>query len=120
MIKIVLEQGEDLENIMMMHKKEMAIHLAKFLIYALENNMDHFTFVEIEIKGLQMDGDPDGEGEFLLGCKRGDYLEALKKQLESLVDYEEFELCSKLQEWISFLELEQILDEKYDQETDEL
>ena len=119
LIKIVLEEGDDLENVMLMNKKAMTIHLAKFLIYALENNMDYFTFVEIEIKGLPLE-DGDGSGEFVLGCKREDYLEALHKQLESLVEFEEFELCSKLKEWISFMELEKIIDDKHDSEKTEL
>ena len=116
MIKIVLEPGDDLENVMLLHKKTMTIHLAEFLIYALENNMDHFTFVEIEFKGQTFQDDDGDDGQFVLGCKREDYLEALEKQLDSLVGFEEFELCSKLKEWISFLELEKIIDDEHDSE----
>ena len=101
-IKIVLKEDENLEDIMMHNKRGITIHLAKFLVWALENNMDSFSFAQVIVEGE--------EHEFFLGCKREDYLEALRKQLKNLIEYEEYELCSKVREWIDYLKAEELLD----------
>ena len=101
-IKIVLKEDENLEDVMLENKRGITLHLTKFLIWALENNMDSFSFAQIIVEGE--------EHEFFLGCKREDYLEALRKQLQNLIEYEEYELCGKVEEWINYLKAEELLD----------
>ena len=81
-------------------KRTVSTRLADFLIWALENNADSFIFAEVKVE--HEDGCLD---EFKLGCKRPDYLEALRKQLKHLIDFEEYERCPKIKEWIEYLEL---------------
>ena len=106
-IKIVLKEDENLEDVMLLNKRGITLHLAKFLIWALENNMDNFSFAQIIVEG------EDG-AEFFLGCKREDYLEALRKQLNNLIEYEEYELCGKVREWIDYLKTEEMLEDNDD------
>ena len=100
-IEIVLKEGEHLEDILLHHKCKISIHLARMVCWALEGNIDQFSFATIRIEGE--------EGQFQLGCKREDYLDALRKQLANLLEYEEYEYCPKVQEWIDYLEIEEKL-----------
>jgi hypothetical protein len=72
------------------------------LMWALDNNMDSFSFANIAIEGEE-------GGSFQLGCKREDYLDALEKQKQNLIEFEEYELCPKMEEWIKYLEAERIV-----------
>ncbi|MAZ30835.1 MAG: hypothetical protein CMP57_01940 [Flavobacteriales bacterium] len=101
-IEIVLGEDDHLEDILLHNKHRISVHLAKMLIWALDNNMDSFSFANIKIEG-------DDGGNFQLGCKREDYLEALEKQKENLIEFEEYELCPKMEEWIGYLEAEIIV-----------
>ena len=103
-IEIVLKENEDLESVLLMNKHKISVHLAKMVVWALENNMDKFTFANILVEGEE-------QGEFHLGCSRGEYLEALKKQKVNLIEFEEYEMLEKLDEWIAFLELETIIED---------
>ena len=91
----------DLEKVLQEHHKEFSITIAKYLLWAMENNVDAFVFADI-----LMD---DGERlePLKLGCARIDYLEAFKKQLNNLLEMEEYELCAKLKPWIEYLEVEE-------------
>lgn len=101
-IEIVLKENEHLEDILLVHKHKISVHLAKMLMWALDNNMDSFSFANIAIEGEE-------GGSFQLGCKREDYLDALEKQKQNLIEFEEYELCPKMEEWIKYLEAERIV-----------
>ena len=85
------------------HKREISYRLSKNLIEALENNIDDFTFAEIKVV---KDGDPEEPMTILLNCHRDDYLDSLEKQLVNMTEFEEYELCTKLKEWIDYMKVE--------------
>lgn len=103
-LDLYLDSPEELESILYNNKHKLTVTIAEFLIWALENNVDDFIFAEVTVK------DPEFESEehsITLGCKREDYHTALEKQLKNLIEFEEFEMCPKLQEWIDYLDVEQ-------------
>ena len=101
-LELILEGEEDIQSLLHESKRPVAVSLTNFLLWALEYNVDSFIFAEVMVKH------PDGVHEVLkMGCKRSDYLEACRKQLNHLIEFEEYELCPKLQEWIDYLEIEE-------------
>tara|TARA_B100001287_G_C22673286_1_gene526383 strand:+ start:2246 stop:2566 length:321 start_codon:yes stop_codon:yes gene_type:complete len=89
---------ESLSMEMIERKKEMTLLLSKKIVWALENNKDIFIYAFINID----------EGRRAIGVKRDAYLEALEKNVTRLEDYEEYELCQKVREWIEYLKIEEI------------
>lgn len=102
MIDIILKEDEHLEEVLLLHRGKIAVHLAKMVCWAMSNNLDSFSFAKIHVEGEE-------EHTFELGCKREDYLEALRKQLKNLIEFEEYELCPEVEEWIGYLEAEEKL-----------
>ena len=102
-IEGIVAGPEFLDTYLAENKHEFTITISKFLLWALENNRDSFIFADIHI--LPPDSD---EAQILkLGCKRSDYLEALQKQIKNLIEFEEYEMCPPLQEWVDYLEIEE-------------
>jgi len=87
---------ENLSSEMQERQEEVTMFLMKKIIWALENNVDEFTFAEIPETGLS------------LSAKRSDFFEALNINFDKLLAYEEYELCAKVKEWIDYLEVENI------------
>jgi len=90
-------EPEKLELFLKERHAEISKKIAEFLIWALENDEEAFIFADILLD--------DGERleNMQLGCEKRDYLEALEKQLNHMVEFEEFELCEELQKWITLL-----------------
>ena len=102
-IKFELEDDSNMQAFLQSKKYEFSKTIAQFLCWALENNIDSFIFAEAEILHAK-----SGYVEILkLGCKRDEYLDALQKQLKNLIEFEEYEMCPKIQEWIDYLEIEE-------------
>ncbi len=93
-------EPEKLENLLKEKHPEVTKKFAEFFIWVMENNADAFIFADILLD--------DGErlDSIQLGCERKDYLEAFEKQLNNMIDLEEFEICPKLKEWIDYLKIE--------------
>jgi hypothetical protein len=103
-LDLYLDSPEELESILYNNKHKLTVTIAEFLIWALESNVDDFIFAEVLVRN------PESESEehvITLGCKREDYHTALEKQLKNLIEFEEFEMCPKLQEWIDYLDVEE-------------
>lgn len=103
-IELYLESPEELESVLYNNKHKLAVIISEFLLWALENNVDDFVFADVVVKDPLNECD---DQHLKLGCERKDYYTALEKQLKNLIEFEEFELCPKLQEWIDYLEIEE-------------
>ena len=101
-IQLELDLENNLENLLLEKKHKFATTIAQFLCWALENNVDSFVFAEIAVPYP----DEDAVELIKLGCKREEYLNALEKGIKNLIEFEEYELCPKLQEWIEYLQIE--------------
>ena len=89
---------ESLSMEMIERKKEMTLLLSNKIVWALENNRDIFIYAFINLD----------DGRRAIGVKRDSYLEALEKNVIRLEEYEEYELCEKVREWIEYLKIEEI------------
>ncbi len=90
-------EPEKIEILLKEKHAEISKKIAEFLVWALENDVEAFVFADILLD--------DGErlDNMQLGCERKDYFEALEKQLNHMIEFEEFELCKELQKWIDLL-----------------
>jgi hypothetical protein len=101
-LQLELEETNNLESFLQDKKHWFSKTIAEFLCWALENNVDSFIFAEVAVPYP----DDDAVEVIRLGCKREEYLDACEKQLKNLIEFEEYEMCPKLQEWIDYLKIE--------------
>jgi hypothetical protein len=97
-IELKALSDEELAMEMLERKTEMTLLLSKKILWALENNRDIFIYAYVNLE----------EGQRAIGVKRESFLEALEKNIIRLEEYEEFELCEKVKEWIDYLKIEKI------------
>ena len=101
-LRFELEQTNNLETFLYDKKHWFSKTIAQFLCWALENNVDEFIFAEVIVPYK----DTEAVETIRLGCRREEYLDALEKQLINLIEFEEYELCPKIEEWIDYLKIE--------------
>jgi porphobilinogen deaminase len=92
-----VESNEAESVVALLHKEEHTVsyHLARALMKAMDEGCSQFIFAEISF--------PDGMS-VKLGCSSEDYESALRKQQEILEQYEEYEVCEKLNKYIKTFE----------------
>ena len=86
--------GDNILDLLSLHKREVSIHIIEAISHAVENCLPEIDIVKIYL--------PDKI--ITLSSSKGSFVDSLKQNIENLIEFEEYDVCAKGKKIIDILE----------------